>query len=129
MVYESELNVGQEFANPYEESKVEAEEMVRSAKFLKSLTVYRPAIIVGDQHGGDVSAVIGGDEAEIGSIRRADLIRVRVAILGDVPDVRKRIIRAGISDDCCQLNRCAFIDRADRLPVDRHARIDVIDGD
>jgi len=52
LVYENELNVGQEFANPYEESKVEAEEMVRNAKFINSLTVYRPAIIVGDSQTG-----------------------------------------------------------------------------
>ncbi|WP_437205060.1 SDR family oxidoreductase [Planctomicrobium sp. SH664] len=52
LVYENELNVGQEFANPYEESKVEAEELVRNAKFLKSLTVFRPAIIVGDSNSG-----------------------------------------------------------------------------
>jgi thioester reductase-like protein len=51
-VLESELNVGQDFANPYEESKVEAEEMVRNADFLKSLTVFRPAIIVGDSKSG-----------------------------------------------------------------------------
>ncbi|SFI17964.1 SDR family oxidoreductase [Planctomicrobium piriforme] len=51
-VYENELNVGQEFANPYEESKVEAEEKVRSSRFLKSLTVLRPAIIVGDSNSG-----------------------------------------------------------------------------
>ncbi|WP_437227050.1 SDR family oxidoreductase [Planctomicrobium sp. SH661] len=52
LVYEDELNVGQEFANPYEESKVEAEELVRNAQFLKSLTVFRPAIIVGDSRTG-----------------------------------------------------------------------------
>jgi len=51
-VYESELDVGQEFANPYEESKVEAEKLVRSADFLDSLTVFRPAIIVGDSQSG-----------------------------------------------------------------------------
>lgn len=51
-VREDELDVGQEFANPYEESKVEAEELVRSASFLESLTVFRPAIIVGDSKTG-----------------------------------------------------------------------------
>ncbi len=51
-VYESELNVGQEFANPYEASKVEAEEMVRGSDFLKSVTVFRPAIILGDSQSG-----------------------------------------------------------------------------
>ncbi|WP_437187143.1 SDR family oxidoreductase [Planctomicrobium sp. SH668] len=52
LVYESELNMGQEFANPYEESKVQAEELVRSANHIKSLTVFRPAIIVGDSQSG-----------------------------------------------------------------------------
>ncbi len=49
---ESELRVGQEFANPYEESKVEAEEMVRAADFIKNLTIFRPAIIIGDSKTG-----------------------------------------------------------------------------
>jgi thioester reductase-like protein len=49
---ESELNVGQEFANCYEESKVESEEMVRAAKFINDLTVFRPAIIIGDSRTG-----------------------------------------------------------------------------
>ncbi|HWL08877.1 MAG TPA: SDR family oxidoreductase [Planctomicrobium sp.] len=51
-VYETELDVGQEFANPYEASKVEAEQMVRGSKFLKTVTVFRPAIIVGDSQSG-----------------------------------------------------------------------------
>jgi thioester reductase-like protein len=50
-ILESELNVGQPFANCYEESKVESEEMVRAAGF-DSLTVFRPAIIVGDSQTG-----------------------------------------------------------------------------
>jgi len=51
-VLETELNEGQEFGNPYEESKLEAEEMVRSSDFIKSHTVYRPSIIVGDSQTG-----------------------------------------------------------------------------
>lgn len=51
LIRENELNVGQEFANPYEESKVESEEMVRAAGF-DSLTVHRPAIIIGDSKTG-----------------------------------------------------------------------------
>jgi len=51
-VHENELNVGQEFSNPYEESKVVAEELVRDADFLDSLTIFRPAIIVGDSRTG-----------------------------------------------------------------------------
>lgn len=51
-VLETELDEGQEFANPYEESKVQAEKLVRSASFIKDLTVFRPAIIVGDSQSG-----------------------------------------------------------------------------
>lgn len=51
-IFENELNVGQNFGNPYEESKVLAEEMVRSSNFIKSLTVFRPAIILGDSQTG-----------------------------------------------------------------------------
>lgn len=47
-ILESELDVGQQFGNDYERSKVEAEKMVRNAGFLGSLTVYRPSILVGD---------------------------------------------------------------------------------
>lgn len=51
-IYENELNVGQKFGNPYEESKVMAEEMVRGSQFIENLTVFRPAIILGDSKTG-----------------------------------------------------------------------------
>jgi thioester reductase-like protein len=47
-VREDELDCGQEFRNDYEASKFAAETLVRSATFLDRLTVYRPAIVVGD---------------------------------------------------------------------------------
>jgi thioester reductase-like protein len=47
-IYEADVNVGQEFANCYEESKIQAEELVRASTRLNSLTVYRPGIIIGD---------------------------------------------------------------------------------
>lgn len=50
--YENELNVGQEFANCYEESKVEAEQIVSEANCFDSLTVFRPGIIIGDSQTG-----------------------------------------------------------------------------
>jgi len=50
-VREDELDVGQEFGNDYERSKVEAEAMVR-AHGARSVTVYRPSIIVGDSRTG-----------------------------------------------------------------------------
>jgi len=51
-VNETELDVGQEFGNDYEVSKIRAEKLVREADFLESATVYRPAIIVGDSGSG-----------------------------------------------------------------------------
>jgi nucleoside-diphosphate-sugar epimerase len=47
-ILESELDVGQTMSNDYEESKVQAEKLVRGAGFLDELTVFRPAIIIGD---------------------------------------------------------------------------------
>ena len=50
--YEKDLDIGQELRNDYEKSKFEAEKIVRSAGFLKQLTVYRPSIVVGDTQTG-----------------------------------------------------------------------------
>ncbi|MCA9119802.1 MAG: SDR family oxidoreductase [Planctomycetaceae bacterium] len=47
-VMEEDLDFGQRFRNDYEMTKLEAEKLVRSAGFLKQLTVYRPAVIAGD---------------------------------------------------------------------------------
>lgn len=58
-VLESELDVGQEFGNDYERSKVQAETMVREADFLSPPTVFRPAIIVGDSQTGFTSTFHG----------------------------------------------------------------------
>ncbi len=52
IVQEDELDVGQVFRNDYESSKFEAEQLVRSAKFIRNLTVYRPAVIAGDSRTG-----------------------------------------------------------------------------
>lgn len=51
-VLETELDVGQEFGNDYEISKVRAEKLVRAADFLETRTFYRPAIIIGDSQTG-----------------------------------------------------------------------------
>jgi nucleoside-diphosphate-sugar epimerase len=51
-VLETELDVGQQVGNDYEQSKIEAEKMVRAADWIDSPTVYRPAIIVGDSQTG-----------------------------------------------------------------------------
>ncbi|HUG20435.1 MAG TPA: SDR family oxidoreductase, partial [Planctomycetaceae bacterium] len=51
-VLETELNEGQELSNDYELSKIESEQLVRNAGFLRQVTVYRPGIIVGDSESG-----------------------------------------------------------------------------
>ena len=51
-VMESDVNVGQKTSNDYEQSKLQAEEMVRTADCLDSVTVHRPAIIIGDSKTG-----------------------------------------------------------------------------
>lgn len=52
-IYESELDCGQEFRNDYEESKLAAEKLIREeAEGFAKLTVYRPAVIVGDSETG-----------------------------------------------------------------------------
>lgn len=51
-ILESELDVGQKLSNDYEESKLQAEKMVRAAGLFDSLTVHRPAIIIGDSTNG-----------------------------------------------------------------------------
>jgi len=55
---EKECNVGQKFRNDYEQSKIEAEELVRNFGF-DSLTVYRPSIVVGDTKTGYTPTLSG----------------------------------------------------------------------
>jgi thioester reductase-like protein len=52
VIGEDEFEMGQEFRNDYECCKFEAEKLVRSSAFLDRVTVYRPAIIVGDSRTG-----------------------------------------------------------------------------
>ncbi|MEA2138323.1 MAG: hypothetical protein QOG56_1473, partial [Solirubrobacteraceae bacterium] len=49
---EDDLDVGQRFRNPYEQSKFEAELVVREHGARLPITVVRPSIIVGDRHSG-----------------------------------------------------------------------------
>ena len=51
-ILESELDVGQQLGNDYERSKIQSEQMVRNSEWITDLTVYRPAIIVGDSRTG-----------------------------------------------------------------------------
>ena len=49
---EHDLDVGQRFRNPYEQSKFEAERLVRSYADRLPVTIVRPSIVVGDRHSG-----------------------------------------------------------------------------
>lgn len=59
VIREDELDVGQTLSNDYESSKVAAEKLVRSCTWLESLTVHRPAIIIGDSTNGYTSTYFG----------------------------------------------------------------------
>ncbi|MBL9100096.1 MAG: SDR family oxidoreductase [Myxococcales bacterium] len=52
LVLESELDCGQSFHNTYEQSKLEAEQLVQARAGEQQVTIYRPSIIVGDSQTG-----------------------------------------------------------------------------
>jgi len=57
-IYETELSVGQTFHNTYEQTKAEAEALVRTQMAESGLqaTLFRPSIIVGDSRTGETSS-------------------------------------------------------------------------
>src|ERR1019366_950135 len=57
-IQETDLDHGQQFHNPYEQSKCEAEKCVREAKGICA-TIYRPSVIVGDSRDGYTSSFVG----------------------------------------------------------------------
>ncbi len=54
-ILESDVDLGQTMGNVYEQSKLEAEKLIRGADFLEERTVYRPASVVGDSRTGYVT--------------------------------------------------------------------------
>ena len=59
VILEEELAMGQRFHNPYEETKYEAELLVRRAQADLPATVYRPSIVVGDSRTGEIDRFEG----------------------------------------------------------------------
>lgn len=59
VVLEEELDEGQSFHNAYEETRFEAEKLVRSAQRRLPVTVLRPGIIVGDSQTGEIDKLDG----------------------------------------------------------------------
>jgi len=59
VVYEHELSFGQSFKNHYESTKFQAELWVRSLMDRVPVTIYRPAIVVGDSKTGETQKFDG----------------------------------------------------------------------
>jgi len=59
VILEDELAMGQKFHNAYEESKYQAELLVRRAQGDLPATVYRPSIVVGDSRTGEIDRFEG----------------------------------------------------------------------
>jgi thioester reductase-like protein len=59
VILEDELAMGQRFHNAYEESKYQAELLVRRAQGDLPATVYRPSIVVGDSRTGEIDRFEG----------------------------------------------------------------------
>ncbi len=59
VILEDELAMGQRFHNAYEETKFQAEELVRRAMADVPATVYRPSIVVGDSRTGEIDRFEG----------------------------------------------------------------------
>jgi thioester reductase-like protein len=58
-INEDDFDQGQQFRNVYEQSKFEAEQVLRETRNFQSLTIYRPSIIVGDFETGFTSTFHG----------------------------------------------------------------------
>jgi nucleoside-diphosphate-sugar epimerase len=59
VVYEHELVLGQDFKNHYESTKFQAEVWVRGEMDAVPVTIYRPAIVVGDSRSGETQKFDG----------------------------------------------------------------------
>jgi thioester reductase-like protein len=59
VILEDELSMGQRFHNGYEETKYQAELLVRRAQSTLPATIYRPSIVVGDSRTGEIDRFEG----------------------------------------------------------------------
>lgn len=57
--HESDINIGQDFFNAYEQSKMEAELLVEAFKAEAPVTIYRPSMIVGEAGTGKIRNFFG----------------------------------------------------------------------
>ena len=59
VIMESELDSSQRFRNAYEQTKYEAEKLMRAAMSHLPVSIYRPSIIVGDSGSGEIDKLAG----------------------------------------------------------------------
>ncbi len=59
VIAEDELDLGQGFRNAYEETKFQAEKLVRKAAETLPVTIYRPSSVVGDSRSGEIDRFEG----------------------------------------------------------------------
>jgi thioester reductase-like protein len=59
LIREDELDVGQRFSNSYEQTKMEAEKLVRAFATSHPTAIYRPSIVVGDSKTGETTTFQG----------------------------------------------------------------------
>ncbi len=89
VVMENELDVGQEHGNDYEVSKFQSEKLVREADFLDSVTVYRPAIILGDSQTGYTTTFHGFYVP----LKLVSTLLTKAAVPGITPEAMAEIIK------------------------------------
>lgn len=94
LINESETDVGQEPGNDYEQSKLEAEIMVRNSDFINSLTVYRPGIILGDSRDG-YTTTYHGFYVPLKLISELMSKAVNSEMSGISPEMLKSVIKMG----------------------------------
>ncbi len=59
LVKESDLDVGQEYSNSYERTKMEAEALVREFGERHPVSIHRPSVVVGDSRTGETTSFQG----------------------------------------------------------------------
>lgn len=101
LVREEELECGQGFHNGYEESKWEAERLVRERMGELPITILRPSIVVGDSRDGHI-ATLATIYPPIRRIASGD-----VRVISGEPDVRLDIVPVDIVSEAA--TRLAFL--------------------
>jgi len=101
---EEDLDQGQDFHNPYEQSKFAAEQLVRQAAGIEP-TIYRPAVIVGDSRTGRTTTFTG--------LYRILELAVRLAEPPDRTGFRRLSLRLPLlGDEPCHLVPVDWVSRA-----------------